>query len=157
MDISIILLTHNTKNLVRECIKNIKHASPRLRYEIILVDNASSDGTVAALQNEFPEMQIIASATNTGFGVGNNLGLQKAQGRYACIFNPDITVLPGSLEKLFAYMESHSRVGLAGPKLLNADHTLQYSCFRFPSVMMPIYRRTPLGGFGFAQRAADRF
>lgn len=157
MDLSIIILTHNTKNLVRECIKNILRVAPRLRYEIIVVDNGSRDGTVESLRREFPSVTVIASKTNTGYGGGNNQGMAAASGRYVCILNPDVTVLIGSLETLVAYLDAHPRVGLCGPRLQNADGSLQYSCFRRLTPFIPVYRRTPLGGFGFARRAVDHF
>ena len=157
MDLSIIILTYNTKNLARECVKNILRVAPRLRYEIIAVDNGSHDGSVETLRKDFPYIRIVASATNTGYGGGNNQGMAVATGRYVCVLNPDVTVSIGSLETMVAYMDAHPAAGLAGPRLQNADGSLQYTCFRFPRLMIPLYRRTPLGGFSFAKRAVDNF
>ncbi len=157
MDLSIIILAFNTKNLVRECVKNILRVAPRLRHEIIVVDNGSRDGTAETLEREFPGIIVIASRVNLGYGGGNNLGLRRATGRYVGILNPDVTISIGSLETLVSYMDAHPRVGLAGPRLQNADGSLQYSCFRWLTPTIPAYRRTPLGGFGFAKRTMDKF
>ena len=111
----------------------------------------------ATLEREFPEVRYAAMDRNRGFGAAMNAGIAIARGTYVLVFNPDIVVSPGSLEALHAFMEAHPDVGIVGPKLLNPDGTLQYSCNRYHELMIPVYRRTPLGSLAFAQRAIDRF
>ncbi len=152
MDLSIIIVSYNNKNLLRESLKCLKKANVSLPYEIIVVDNASCDGTVKMLRFEFPEVRIIASSKNLGFAAGNNLAAAQARGNKILFLNPDIVVTHGSVEKLAAYLDAHPECGLVGPKLLNPDGTLQYSAFRFPSFFTPVFRRTPLGLLPFGKR-----
>ncbi len=126
-------------------------------HEIIVVDNASGDGTPLMVAREFPGVRCIASSVNTGFGPGNNLGIREARGRYVLIMNPDVVVLDATLDTLVAYMDSHPDVGICGPQLVNPDGSIQYSCYRFPTPLVPIYRRTPLGRFSFAREAVDTY
>lgn len=145
MDISIIILNYKTRGLVRQCLKGIDIARPNLEYEIIVVDNDSGDGTAEMVSQSFPQVKFVKSPANVGFAAGNNFGIRKARGRYIMILNPDITITPGSLEKMLSYMETNMAVGLVAPQLLNPDKTIQNSCYHFPSLGVPIYRRTPLG------------
>lgn len=145
LDLSIIILNYRTKNLVKECVKSIWRASPKLSYEIIIVDNASNDGIAEMVGEYFPDIRFFESPENVGFAGGNNIGLREARGRYRMILNPDIVVLPGALEKMVAVMDASPDIGLLGPKLLGPDKSLQYSCYRFPTLVTPLLRRTPLG------------
>jgi len=157
MDLSIIVLNYRTKGLLKECLKGIKLVQPKLDYEIIVVDNASGDGTPVMMRENFPDIRFIASDKNLGYAKGNNLGIKAAYGRYIMIMNPDIVMFHGVLEKLVEFMDNHSDVGVIGPKLLNPDKSLQYSCYRFPDFWTPIYRRTPFGYFRFAKKKLDDY
>jgi len=125
---------------------------PKLNYEIIVVDNDSGDGTAQMMRENFPEIKFIASGENLGYAKGNNLGIKAASGRYVMIMNPDIVVFPGVLEKLVQFLDERQDVGIVGPKLLNPDKSLQYSCYRFPDFLEPVYRRTPLGRLKSARK-----
>jgi GT2 family glycosyltransferase len=157
MDLSIIILNYKTRGLLKECLKGIKMVEPKLDYEIIVVDNASNDGTATMMRENFPEINFIASEENLGYAKGNNLGIKKARGRYVMIMNPDIIVFSGVLERLVQFLDERQDVGIVGPKLLNPDKSLQYSCYRFPDFWEPAYRRTPLGRFDFAKKKLDRY
>jgi len=104
------------------------------------VDNASTDDSVAAVRQHYPQVKLIECSENRGFARGNNLGLERAKGKYALLLNPDTLVRPGALEHLLNFMESHPSVGAAGPYLLNPDETLQESCFPFPSLSREFWR-----------------
>ena len=156
-DLSILIVHTFERRLVRQTLRGIRRAAPRLHYEIIVIDNNPSAAMAQTLKNEFPDVRYTAMDANRGFGAAMNKGMSIARGKYVLIFNPDIVVAPGTLEDLHAYMEKHTDVGIVGPKLLNPDGTLQYSCNRYHEPMIPVYRRTPLGTFGFAKRAVDRF
>lgn len=128
-----------------------------LDYEIIVVDNASGDGVGEILSERFPQVKFIQSAENKGYAAGNNLGIRQARGRYILILNPDVAVLEGAIEKLYKFMEDNSQTAVVGPKLVNPDKTTQYSCFRFPKFMTPIYRRTPIGKLPFAKKDLQNY
>jgi len=157
MDLSIVILNYKSKNMVKECLRGIKSVGVDLKYEIIVVDNGSGDGVGKMLQENFPEVKFIASPKNIGFAAGNNLGIRTARGRYVMIMNPDIAVFQGSVETLVKYMDEHQNVGIAGPKLLNPDRTVQHSVYSFPRKMTPVYRRTSLGNIRAGKAEIGRY
>lgn len=157
MDVSIIILNYKSRGLVKQCVKTIGLCAPQLSYEIIVVDNDSGDGVGAMLAERFPEVTFIQSPANIGYAAGNNLGINVAKGRYICIMNPDITVRPGAIEEMVAYMDRHNDVGILGPKLVHPDGSIDVSCYRFPSYAIPVYRRTPLGKLPAGRRAVSHY
>jgi GT2 family glycosyltransferase len=157
MDLSIIILNYKTCGLLKECLKGIKLVKPKLDFEIIVVDNGSKDGTPEMIAECFPEVRFIETGQNLGYAKGNNVGIRAAKGRYIMIINPDIILFEGVVEKLVEFMDSHPDVGIVGPKLLNPDKTLQFSCYKFHSFWIPLYRRTPLGKLPWVRKAIDEF
>lgn len=157
MDLSIIILNFKTKNLLRECLRTVEVAKPSLNFEVIVVDNASNDGTAEMLRAEFPSVRLIQSDRNRGYAGGNNLGIRAASGKYIMVMNPDILVWPQSIEKLVTFMDTHTDVGIAGPQLTNPDGTIQQSCYRYQTLLTPVYRRTILGKLPWAKRAVDLY
>ncbi|MGC9048973.1 MAG: glycosyltransferase family 2 protein [Patescibacteria group bacterium] len=146
--ISIVIVNYNQKNFLKQCLKNIEEAKIAIDYEVIVIDNASKDGSQEFLKNfrfSMANFQSIFNNKNLGFARAVNQGIKKSQGKYILILNPDIIVLPGSIEKFFQFMEEHPDCVLVGPKLLNPNKTIQYSCCRFPKWYTPILRRTFLG------------
>ncbi len=148
MKLSVIILNFHSAGLVKQCLKGLSSANLKLDYEIIVVDNASHDGCLEAVARDWPKAQRVALPVNRGYAAGNNAGLRAATGEYILILNPDIAVLPGALETLVECMDQNPNVGLAGPRLVNPDGSLQYSSYRFPRVYLPLFRRTPLGKLG---------
>jgi len=157
MDLSIVILNYKTKNLVKQCIKGIKMQNLPMEHETIVVDNASGDDVGDMLLEKFPDIKFIQSEENQGYAAGNNLGIKQAQGRYILILNPDVAVWENSIERLHKFMEENRDVAVAGPKLINPDKTRQYSCYRFPRFLTPIYRRTPLGKLSFAKKDLENY
>ncbi len=157
MDLSIIILNYKTSGLLKQCLKGINLFKSPLTHEIIVVDNASGDRIGQILAQDFKEVKFIRAKANRGFSAGYNLGLKEAQGRYLLLLNADIAVLDNAILKMCQFMDEHPRVGLAGPKLLNPDGTVQMSAFQFPSFWTPLYRRTLLGRLPFAQRAIREY
>jgi len=153
MDLSLIILNYNTKNLLRECLRGIRICAPKLAMEVIVVDNASSDKSVEMVVAEFPEVKVIRAESNLGYAGGNNLGIKAAVGRYIMVMNADILLMPDALERLVSFMDANPKVGLVGPQLLNPDRTIQRSCYRFHSLLTPIYRRTVVGLLPFARQS----
>ena len=143
MDLSIIILNYHNKNLAKELLKNLAELNLPYDYEAIVVDNASYDG-VEEVVKKFNKAKFIQSDRNGGFAFGNNLGIKEAQGKYIMIMNPDLAILSDGVIQLYQYMEDHPEVGLAGPRLINADKSIQYSCTSFPDWHLPMYRRTSL-------------
>jgi len=154
MDLSIIIVNYRSLNKLALCLESISKASLEgISYEIILVENNSGDDLSSFISSGvFKEIKLINSPRNLGMGGGNNLGIKKARGRYILILNPDVFVKPKSIEGMLNYLKFNPQVGIIGPKLLNSDNSLQYSCFRFPGFFMPFLRRTFLGRYFSSQR-----
>lgn len=157
MDLSIVILNYKSRGLVKQCVKTIGLVAPRLRYEIIVVDNASNDGTGEMLAAAFPHVKFIASPSNAGYAAGNNLGIAASCGRYVLVLNPDITVRPGAIDAMVEHMDANRDIGVLGPKLLHPDGSLDESCFRFPTPAIPVYRRTPLGRTAAGRAALEHY
>ncbi|MFA5029524.1 MAG: glycosyltransferase family 2 protein [Patescibacteria group bacterium] len=132
MDLSIVIVSWNVKELLNKCLTTISKNSAGLSWEIVLVDNASSDGTVETVRQKFPEVKLIANKQNLGFAKANNLALKEAQGEFILLLNPDTEVLSGSLEKCLAIIKDNPRIGILGCQLLNSDKSVQPSVRRFP-------------------------
>lgn len=145
MQLSLIIVNYKSKVKTKNCLDSIKASDLNgLDYEIILIDNNSGDNL-----DEFKasNLRLIYSPRNLGMGGGNNLGIREARGEFVLILNPDTIVQPEAIKILYNYIINHEDVYIVGPKLLNSDLTLQYSCARFPKIYTPILRRTFLGDF----------
>ena len=105
----------------------------------------------------FPWVTVLDVPGNVGFGAGNNLAAEQAVGEYLMLLNPDLTVFPGQMELLLAFADSHPKAGIIGPKLLNPDRSIQRSFYRFPSALIPLYRRTALGRTSWGQKALHHY
>lgn len=145
-DLSILLIHYKTPTLLRHCLKSIYKDEPNLDYEIIVVDNDSQDKSVEMIEDDFPQVKLIANKLNLGFPKAVNQGIKLSSGKYILILNPDITVLPGSIDKMFEFLEKEKNIAVLAPKLINPNGSIQYSCFStFPTSQIVLYRRTPLG------------
>jgi GT2 family glycosyltransferase len=133
-DLSVIVLSYNTRELTLACLRSLAAAGPGLAIEVLVIDNASTDDTVAAVRAEFPSARVISNERNLGFAAGNNVGLAAAGGAYLLLLNSDTEVAPGSLRVLVDFMKNHPEAGACGPQLLNPDGTLQPSGRNLPSV-----------------------
>ncbi len=152
MKLSIVILNYRNAGLAKQCLRGLLAANLKLEYEIIVVDNASHDGCLRMVAELFPQVKRLALPVNRGYAAGNNAGLTQATGEYVLILNPDIAVFPGSLEGLVQFMDRTPQAGLAGPRLINPDGSLQFSSYRFPSFFLPLFRRTPLGKLPLIKR-----
>ncbi len=155
--LSIIIVHTFEKLALRQTLRGLRRAAPQLSFELIIVDNNPAAGLKTLLQSEFPDVTYLQNERNLGFAKGMNVGIKAARGEYVLIFNPDILVPPGALEKMVNYLADHPDIGLLGPKLLNPDGSLQYSCYRLPTLMLPVYRRTPLGRLPFAKKVLNDY
>jgi GT2 family glycosyltransferase len=145
MDLSIIIVTYNSRAPVERCIASIETHEPRCSYEIIVVDNASSDGTVEAVSARFPRARVVANGENLGYSRGVNQGIRLSSGRAILILNPDIMVRDGSIDRLMAFMDAHPDAGIVGSKLVYPDGRIQPSCRSFYTIRALVLRRTFLG------------
>jgi len=137
IDVSIVIVTWNALELLRDCLDSVPAGAAGINYELCVVDNNSSDGTVAAIKAEYPCVRIIANTGDVGPAVGNNLGAKGARGRYLFLLNPDTKLYPGVIKALVDYADQHDDVGAVGPRLLNPDGSLQRSCWRnYPGIRM---------------------
>jgi N-acetylglucosaminyl-diphospho-decaprenol L-rhamnosyltransferase len=157
VDVSIIIVNYKTRGLVKQNLKSIRLAAPKLDYEVFVVDNASGDGIVPMIRESFPEARLMALPENVGFARGNNAAMKEAKGRYVFILNPDAMLTPGAVERMVEYMEAHPEAGMLAPKLVHPDRSVQDSVHRFPTPWIPVYRRTPLGSLPHARRELDRY
>ena len=142
IDLSIIVVNWNVKELLRECLASIQEHDGDITLEAIVVDSASSDGSPKMVEEEFPWVKLIASKQNLGYPRGNNLGILASNGRHVLILNPDTVVLNDALEVMVKYLDDHIDVGVVGPQLLNADGTIQSSRRRFPSLLTGLFEST---------------
>jgi len=157
MDISIVIVNYKSKDLTLNCIKSIKESDwPGLDYEIIVIDNYSADLASGDLK-PFGDIKFVMNGQNMGYGAANNQGIARAQGKYIVIMNPDTAASKDVFIKLFDFMENNPKVGVVGPKQFNLDKTVQQTFFRWPKLLTPLYRRTPLGKIGQAKKDLDRF
>lgn len=147
MNLSIIIVNYRSQEKLTNCLRSIETSDlSGLSFEVVVVENNSGDKLIPLI-NEFPFARLINSNKNLGMGGGNNLGIKYSTGELILVSNPDIVFKPQSIKILVEQFKKDSNIGLIGPKLLNPDGTLQYSCARFPRWYMPILRRTFLGNY----------
>jgi GT2 family glycosyltransferase len=133
-EISVVIVNWNTRQHLQGCLESLQNAKASRLREIIVVDNASTDGSPEMVAQVFPNVRLLRNPSNAGFAAANNLGIRAGAGSYVCLVNSDVRVLPGSLDALAGFLDAHPDVGMTGPRLLWGDLTLQSSCRRFPSL-----------------------
>ena len=157
LDLGIVILNWNTRDLLRRCLQTVFASTGEIAYQVVVVDNASTDNSPEMVANEFPQVKLIVNPSNNGYSYGNNVGL-RALGyhdkraadpdapRYALLLNPDTEVPPDALFNMMAFMDGQPRVGAAGPKLVLPDGSLDKACRRgFPTPTVSLYHFLGLG------------
>jgi GT2 family glycosyltransferase len=134
IDISVIIVNWNTKALLLDCVASLYQTTHTSSLEIIVVDNASKDGSIEALRSNFPDVSAIVNKENLGFAKANNIGIKKAKGRYVCLVNSDVKALDNVLDNMRTYMEHHPEVGALAPKTFFGDMSIQKNCREFPTL-----------------------
>jgi N-acetylglucosaminyl-diphospho-decaprenol L-rhamnosyltransferase len=130
IDLSIVIVSYNTRELTLACVESV-FAQTRNAFEVIVLDNASTDGSPDAIAEKFPQVQLIRSAENVGFARGNNLAARHAGGRYLLLLNPDTVVLDRAIDKLLTFADAHGDAQIFGGRALFADGSLNpASCWR---------------------------
>ncbi len=134
MDLSIVIVSYNTKELLEDCLKSIEKSSDKLKKEVFVVDNNSQDGSQEVLTKNFPQINLIANEDNLGFSKANNLAFKKTKGKYILVLNPDTQIQKDTLDKMFKYMEANLQVGISTCRVELASGVLDKDCRRhFPS------------------------
>jgi N-acetylglucosaminyl-diphospho-decaprenol L-rhamnosyltransferase len=137
MDLSVVVVSYNTRELLRGCLESVlADVDPGLEHEIFVVDNGSADGSAAMIRDGFPQAHLLANAQNRGFAAGNNQAIEESSGQYVLLLNPDTSVRRGALASLMAVLQECSDAGVVGPKLLFPDGAFQHSAFTFPTLAM---------------------
>lgn len=145
LELSVTICSWNTIEDLRKCLQSLRDVSQEANFEVIVIENASSDGSGAMAEIEFPEFRLLQQAENLGFTGGHNLGFREARAKHVMLLNSDTIVHSGALRTLLEYLRSHPEAGIVGPKLLNPDGSLQFSCRRFPNPVAALFRNTFIG------------
>ncbi len=132
MDLSIVIVNWNTRDLVRDCLRSLPAATAGLSTEVLIVDNGSTDDSVAAISREFPHVRLLETGINLGFAAGNNRALPLTTGNAILLLNPDTVCPPGSLTRLFSFARRHENLAATGPRLVDADGRPTISAGFFP-------------------------
>lgn len=132
--ISVIIVSWNARQHLQNCLASLAETSAALLHEIIVVDNASTDGSPEMVETQFPNVMLIRASENLGFARANNLGIKQASGSFLALVNSDVIVHPGCFEQLTRVLEGQKEVGLVGPRITGGDGRLQLTCRRLPSL-----------------------
>ena len=132
MELSIIIVNWNTSELLRKCLASIRSSTPSVSFEIIVVDNASSDDSAAMVRQYFQEVELIENSENLGYAEGNNQAIEKARGDYLLLLNPDTEVKCDTIDNLLEFARAHPSAGAVGCRLIGNDGEVQRSCRGFP-------------------------
>jgi GT2 family glycosyltransferase len=155
-DLSIVIVNYNTRDLLRECLNSIRGNCGDFSFKVVVIDNASTDGSQGMVEAQFPEVDLLASEMNGGFAYANNLGLrhvgfdldgspQPGAARYVLLLNPDTLLPPAALSEMIAFMDGRPEAGAVGPKLILLDGSLDLACRRaFPTPAVSFYRMVGL-------------
>ncbi len=147
--LSVVIVSWNVCEDLRECLRSLvlgaKCGLQGSEIEVIVVDNASTDGTVEMVEREFPQVNLLVNPQNFGYTKANNIGIKHSRGKYILLLNPDTIVHQGALQALIECAESHPEAGIIGAKLLNSDGSVQRSARSFPDIGAGLFRNTFLG------------
>lgn len=140
IDLSICIVNWNTKDYLQKCLNSIYENAKDINFEIIIVDNASTDDSVKMVKREFPEVILIENKENLGFNAANNQGIKKSRGRYILLLNPDTIVLSNALNEMVQFMDGNENAGVLGCKILNPDKTVHFYFRKDPTLKKEIIK-----------------
>lgn len=135
IDVSVIIVSWNTKDILQGCLRSVYKQTQDISFEVIVVDNASSDDSAMMVKEKFPKVILIENTENRGFAAANNQGMRIAKGRYVLLLNSDTIIIDNALAKIVVFADSHPQAAAVGCRVLNPDKTLQRTCFMFPSIL----------------------
>lgn len=142
--VSVIIVSWNAREYLLKSVASLTADVCDHPMEVIVVDNASTDGSVEAVEDLYPRVRVIRNTTNLGFAKANNIGIAASAGQYVCLINSDVKVLPGCINRLVDYCAEHPEAGMAGPRIIGGDGKLQRSCRGFPNVWNMLCRALAL-------------
>jgi len=125
MDVSIIIVNWNTRDVLRDCLRSIYEETRAITFGVIVIDNASADRSGEMVRNLFPQVMLIENCTNRGFAAACNQGMRVGKGRYVLLLNPDTIVLDGAVQKMVAFADNHPLAGTVGCQVWEDDTTIQ--------------------------------
>jgi len=140
MELSVIIVSHNTRDLLAQCLASVYAHPPHGDFEVLVVDNASADGSAQMVRQRFPQVHLIENRQNAGFARANNQAIRQSTGQHVLLLNPDTEVEPGALETLVRFMDGHPQAAAAGARLVNPDGSLQPSCHPAPTLSREFWR-----------------
>jgi GT2 family glycosyltransferase len=135
LDISVVIISFNTRDITRSCLRSFFETAGNLGAQVIVVDNDSRDGSADMVAEEFPQVELIRNTVNRGFAAANNQGFERCTGEFVLLLNSDTVVLGDVLAQSVRYMREHPDVGVFGCRVLNPDRTMQPTCFMVPSLL----------------------
>jgi hypothetical protein len=135
MDVSIIIVNWNTRDVLRDCLKSVYDQTHGIEFEVIVVDNASGDDSIAMIKSEFPDVILIENHENRGFGAASNQGMVIAKGRYVLLLNSDTVILDNAVKKTVEFADLHKDAAVVGCRVLHPGGRLQRTCFMYPSLL----------------------
>ncbi|MDO8671556.1 MAG: glycosyltransferase family 2 protein [Dehalococcoidia bacterium] len=169
LDLSVIIVNWNTKDLLLRCLESLRvdlndtdqwHLLPDgrpLSFEVLVVDNASTDGSADMVAARFPQVRLLANETNAGFTKANNQAISLSQGQYVILLNSDAEIVGQAMETMVTYLDDHPEIGVVGPKLLNTDGSVQSSHRRFPTLATGFVESTILQRYFPRSRLLSRY
>ena len=141
LDLSILIVSYNTCSLLRQCLRSIFSKDQDVSFEVIVVDNASADGTPEMVASEFPEVRLLKNSENVGFSVANNAAMDCSRGRCVLLLNSDTILVPGTLGSMLEVMDQDKSIGIAGCRLVRPSGEMDLACRRsFPTPMVSLSR-----------------
>ncbi len=144
MYLSNIIVNYNNSDVLNDCLESIYKTVDGIEFEIIVIDNSLKDNGIESIKKKFPEIKLIKNNKNVGFSRANNQAFKISEGDILLFLNPDIVLAEGAVTNMVTYLKSHKEIGVLGPKILNMDETLQYSCRSFPYVWTGLFNRYSL-------------
>ena len=132
--LSIIIVSFNSSALLKDCLDSLYKNPFSGGFEILVVDNASSDGSVEMIKKNFPKVRLFKNDRNIGFAAANNLAIKSSQSEYILLINSDCEVYKDSIGSLISFIDDNKDIGIVGPQIINSDGSIQFSCRRFPSI-----------------------
>jgi N-acetylglucosaminyl-diphospho-decaprenol L-rhamnosyltransferase len=144
VNLSCIIVNYYSSASLKNCLESVYQTLRKTSLEVIIVDNSQNDPGMASLKESYPQVRVIQNATNVGFAKANNQGALSAQGKTLLFLNPDTILADQAIEEMVTHLESNPDIGALGPKVLNTDGSLQYSCRRFPTLMTGFFNRYSL-------------
>jgi GT2 family glycosyltransferase len=144
VNLSCIIVNYYSSASLKNCLESVYRTLRKISFEVIIVDNSQQDPGMASLQESYPQVRVIQNSNNIGFAKANNQAALSAQGKTLLFLNPDTILADQAIEGMVAHLESNPDIGALGPKVLNTDGSLQYSCRRFPTLMTGFFNRYSL-------------